>query len=419
MSKNKKNNLIGKEKEFRNFVLNSSFESLFLLNKENLNIKDLTDKEKENQNITYIGINLWLKKMEIIFWNNKDNLIENNIQYTRSDFNSNLLPYELIKNAFKANITSNTSIRLIIKLPSLKNDQNKEKAAILPILKNIESILKEVNTNSEIKIINDNNWNTNHDAIDSNFDNKNNSANLIIDKADLIWNNVWNPFFLSQKITRRTFRNILEPSEAEILNLLSNTHKDKVYDKEDVLDNITYIGIDLGLKKTGFAFLDYSSNEINHDNIDYFKDIKSENIGYNLRDLKPDSKPYEKIKYFFNKYIKKDSIVRIIIEIPFFKKNEKTKANQRDFIIETFEILLNEIKNKYEIKLIFAHDWRVYYIEYDSIFDDHNTNNIFSLDKTNKIKKISHDLTDINNDDEAEATLIVNKAHKIWNNTKL
>jgi glycerol-3-phosphate responsive antiterminator len=58
VSKNKKNNLIGKEKEFRNFVLNSSFESLFLLNKENLNIKDLTDKEKENQNITYIGINL-------------------------------------------------------------------------------------------------------------------------------------------------------------------------------------------------------------------------------------------------------------------------------------------------------------------------------------------------------------------------
>ena len=419
MSKNKKNNLIGKEKEFRNFVLNSSFESLFLLNKENLNIKDLTDKEKEDQNITYIGINLWLKKMEIIFWNNKDNLIENNIEYTRSDFNSNLLPYELIKKSFKANITSNTSIRLIIRLPSLKNDQNKEKAAILPILKNIESILKEVNTNSEIKIINDNNWNTNHDTIDSNFDNKNNSANLIIDKAHLIWNNAWNPFFLSQKITRRTFRNILEPSEAEILNLLSNTHKDKVYDKEETLDNITYIGIDLGLKKTGFAFLDYSSNEINDDNIDYFEHIKSENIGYNLNDLKPDSKPYEKIKDFFNKYIKKDSIIRIIIEIPFFKKNEKTKANQRDFIIETFEILLNEIKNKYEIKFIYANDWRAYYIEYDSIFDDHNTNNIFSLDKTNKIKKISHDLTDINNDDEAEATLIVNKAHKIWNNTKL
>jgi RNase H-fold protein (predicted Holliday junction resolvase) len=140
------------------------------------------------------------------------------------------------------------------------------------------------------------------------------------------------------------------------LNLLSNTHKDKVYDKEETLDNITYIGIDLGLKKTGFAFLDYSSNEINDDNIDYFEHIKSENIGYNLNDLKPDSKPYEKIKDFFNKYIKKDSIIRIIIEIPFFKKNEKTKANQRDFIIETFEILLNEIKNKYEIKFIYAND---------------------------------------------------------------
>ena len=417
MSKDNKRKLIAKDKEFRSYLLNSIFDPLFLLNQQNLKIKDLTDKENQNQNITYIAINLWLKKMDISFWNNKDNnIINENIEYTRSEFNSNLLPYETINNILKTNITSHSLIRLIIKLPSLKKDQNNEKAAILPILKKLESILKEINTNSEIKIIKDNNANNYDDIIDHKTDNKNNSVTLIIDKAHLIWTNTWNPFFLSEKnITRRTFKNILEPNEAEILNLLSNTYKDKIYDKEETLDNITYIGIDLGLKKTGFAFLDYSSN---NNDIDYFEHIKSENIEYNLNDLKPDSKPYEKIKYFFNKYIKKDSIIRIIIEIPFFKKNEKTKADQRDFIIETFNILLDELKNKYEIKLIYAHDWRVYYIEYDSIFDDHNIDNTFSLDKTNKIKRISHNLTDINNDDEAEAILIVNKAHKIWNNTK-
>ncbi len=427
MSKKKKNKLVGKEKEFRNYVLNSTFDPLFLLNQENLKIRDLTNEENQNQNITYIAIDLWLKKIDIAFWNNQNKIIDNNIdnfnniineniQYTRSEFNSNSLPYELIKDVLKKNIKPNANIRLVIELPSLKNDQSKEKAATLTIIKSFKNLLNEIDINNQIKIINHNSWINHYGYNNHNFNNKNNEATLIVNKAHLIWTNAWNPFFLNENNTRRTFKNISEPNEAEILNLLSNTYKDKIYDEEDNLDNITYVGIDLGLKKTGFAFLNYPNND--NSDIDYFDHINSKNLRYDLNDLKPNSEPYEKIKEFFNKYIKKDSFIRIIIEIPQFKKDEKREIIQRDFIIETFNILLDELKNKYEIKLIYAHDWRVYYIEYDSIFDESNKDNIFSLDKTNKIKKISHNLTDINNDDEAEAILIVNKSHKIWNNTK-
>jgi len=74
-------------------------------------------------------------------------------------------------------------------LPSLKNDQYKEKAAILPILKSLKNLLNEIDINSQIKIINHNNWNTYYDSIDQNFNNKNNEVTLMVNKAHLIWTN--------------------------------------------------------------------------------------------------------------------------------------------------------------------------------------------------------------------------------------
>jgi len=58
--------------------------------------------------------------------------------------------------------------------------------------------------------------------------------------------------------------------------------------------DITYIGNDLGLKKTGITFWNNKNKEID-DNQDIFDDINSKNFRYNLDELRPCYTPYNRI----------------------------------------------------------------------------------------------------------------------------
>jgi hypothetical protein len=64
MSKNKKN-LIGIGKELKKYFLSSNFDTLFSLNKDKFLIRELTKKEINCKNVTYIGIRLGLKRTDI------------------------------------------------------------------------------------------------------------------------------------------------------------------------------------------------------------------------------------------------------------------------------------------------------------------------------------------------------------------
>jgi len=412
-----KKKLIRKEEEFINYALNNLFDPLLLLNNNNLKIRNLTAEEKESKNITYIGIRLRLKKIDFAFWNNKNELSNNNdnnfdditsknVKYNKSELISNSLPYEIIEKYFKDNIRSNADIRIIIELPFFKDNQDDEKSAILAILKSLKNLLDKISINNEIKIINADVWKSYYANLE--FD-KHPETFLMLNKANLIWIDSWNPFFLDQKNLRRRFKNVVNTTEDEIQFLLSNTYKDCI--KEETR-NITYIGIDLGLGTTGVAFWNNINKKINC-NKDKFDDINSTFFKYKLEELRPDFEPYEKIKNYFKENIFQDSIVRVIIESPYFKKNQNKEKAALAFIIETFRILLNEININNEIKFINAHTWRAYYIEYDSIFDDYNLDHI-SLNKNYRIKNVSKNKTGVENDDEAEAISIVNKAEEIW-----
>ena len=129
MSKNKKN-LIGIGKELKKYFLSSNFDTLFSLNKDKFLIRELTKKEINCKNVTYIGIRLGLKRTDIALWNDNDevsdndeekfdHIIKKDFQYNRYDLTPNSNYYEHIKSYLKQNIPANSISRVVIELPSL------------------------------------------------------------------------------------------------------------------------------------------------------------------------------------------------------------------------------------------------------------------------------------------------------------
>ena len=477
MSKNKKN-LIGIGKELKKYFLSSNFDTLFSLNKDKFLIRELTKKEINCKNVTYIGIRLGLKRTDIALWNDNDevsdneeekfdHIIKKDFQYNRYDLTPNSNYYEHIKSYLKQNIPANSISRVVIELPSFNPQSNelkeigsnldinlfekklrpllekkeKEKIAIIPVLETFKKMLNEINTTNEIKVINfglwkmyyPSNYNTWWD--EQGFDEKwlakktetekiakdlthiknvNEAETVLIAYiVDEIWKNPWNPFFEYQKrFSKWSYKNVHFPTKVEIDNLLSINYNYKNYFQEKEHKNITYIGIDLGLKRTGIAIWNHSSDKPRNKKIQSINFIHSDL----KKELNPRNNTYKKIERFFFENINPESTVKVIIETSKFKDNKEDELT-RKIILKFFKDLLNIINHNNKIKSIKASAWRKYYDEYRWFFNnsDYDEN---PQKNRKKLKKIAKDITHIDNDDEAEAWLIVNKAEIIWKNLK-
>ncbi len=475
MSKNKKK-IIKRGKELKRYFLHSNFDTLFSFNKEKFLIRELTKKEINCKNITYIGIRLGLERTDIAFWNDNDEISDNdeekfdhitkkNFHYNRYDLTPNSNYYEHIKSYLKQNIPANSISRVVIELPSFNPQSNelkeigpnlnihlfekklrpllekkeKEKLTIIPVLETFKKMFNEINTNNEIKVINFGIWKMYYPSHyntwwdEQGFDEESlirkqetekiakdltdiknvNEAEtvLIANSIDQIWINPWNPFFEYQKrFSKWCYKNIAFPTKVEIDNLLSLNYKD--YFQEEEYKNITYIGIDLGLKRTGIAIWNHRTDKPK------YKKIESTNFIHNdlKKELNPKNYTYRKIEDFLKENIDPESSVKVIIETSKFKENKEDELN-RKIILKFFKELLNKINLNNKIKSIPASNWRKYYEKYDLFFNNSDYDPNFPKNRK-KLKQIAQDITNIENDDEAEAWLIVNEAENIWKDLK-